>query len=128
MEATIILIENNQDYRRAMDVVSNLMLATDPKDLARLNAQAREVEAYEAKRWPQELATVPDILQYLMEQHDMTREDLAPLVGGIGKVSEILNGKRRLSLNTIMKLRERFGVSADVLLPREDRIRATVTV
>ena len=122
MEATIIIIENDDDHKKAMELVSRLMSATTHEDIARLSAQAREVEAYEAVRWPRERVSVPEIIGYLMEQHDLTRDDLAPLFGGRGRVSDVLNGKRTLSIATVKKLRERFGVSADILIPREEKV------
>ena len=123
MEATIIIIENDDDHKMAIELVSSLMLATSHEDIARLNAQAREIEAYEVRRWPREVATIPEIIAYLMEQHDLTREDIAPLFGGLGRVSEVLNGKRPLSMNMVKKLREHFGVSADILIPRAEQAR-----
>lgn len=124
METTIIIIENDDDHKKAMDLVSRLMSSTRREDIVRLRAQVREVAAYEALRWPREVATVPEIIEYLMEQHDLTREQIAPLFGGLGRVSDVLNGKRSLSMNTVKKLRARFGVSADVLIPREQPVRA----
>jgi HTH-type transcriptional regulator/antitoxin HigA len=126
MEATIIIVENDDDHKMAMELLSNLMSATSHNELARLNAQAREIEAYELVRWPRVPATVPEIIEYLMEQNDLTRDDIAPIFGGLGRVSDVLNGKRQLSMNMVRKLRKQFGVSADVLIPREEHIRELV--
>lgn len=123
MEATIIIVENDDDHKKAMELVSTLMPSARHEDIVRLRAQVREVVAYEARRWPREIATVPEIIEYLLEQHDLTREDIAPLFGGLGRVSDVLNGKRPLSMNMVKRLRERFGVSADVLIPREQSAR-----
>lgn len=123
MEATIIIIENDDDHKKAMELVSTLMSSNKHEDIARLRAQVREVQAYESRRWPREVATVPEIIEYLLEQHDLTREDIAPIFGGLGRVSDVLNGKRPLSMNMVKRLRERFGVSADVLIPREQPVR-----
>ena len=120
MKATIIIVENDDDHKHAMELISSLMSATSHNEIAKLSAQSREVEAYESARWPRQIATVPEIIEYLMEQNDLTRGDIAPIFGGMGKVSEVLNGKRALSLSIVKRLRERFGVSADVLLPREE--------
>ena len=117
METTIIVVENDDDHKKAMELISNLMSSTRHDELARLNAQAREIEAYEKIRWPRVPATVPEIIEYLMEQYDLSRNDIAPIFGGLGRVSEILNGKRSLSMGMIKKLRERFGISADILIP-----------
>jgi antitoxin component HigA of HigAB toxin-antitoxin module len=47
----------------------------------------------------------------------MTRAELAPLIGGRSRLPDFFSGRRQLSLGQIQKLRERFGVSADALLP-----------
>lgn len=128
MEAMIIIVENDDDHKKAMEVISSLMTATSREELAKLNAQAREIEAYEVVRWPRVAATVPEIIEYLMEQNDLTRADIAPMFGGLGKASEVLNGKRSLSLSMVKKLRERFRVSADVLIPCKEQVRELATM
>jgi HTH-type transcriptional regulator/antitoxin HigA len=79
-------------------------------------AQARLIEAYERTRWPRRTPTLPELLTYLMDQHGLSRADLVPLLGTASRVSEVLNGKRELSMSMVRKLRERFHVSADVLI------------
>lgn len=79
-------------------------------------AQARLVEAYERVQWPRRLATLPAILIYLMDQHGLSRADMVPVLGSSSRVSEVLNGKRELSLTMVRRLRERFNISADLLI------------
>ncbi len=117
MKAELIVIENDADLADATALVTALMAAPDAAGLARLRAQARLVEDYEQRRWPRKAPTVPELLVYLMDQHDMTRADLVPLLGGAARVSEVLNGKTGLSMTMVRRLRERFGVSADLLIP-----------
>ena len=117
MKAMLIVIENDADHAEAKKLVEKLMESSDPADLARMTAQARLIEAYERSRWPPRLATLPQLLAYLMDQHDLTRADLIPLLGTASRVSEVLNGKRELSMSMIHKIRERFHVPADLLIP-----------
>jgi HTH-type transcriptional regulator/antitoxin HigA len=119
MDAKLIVIENDEELARAQALVSRLMDATAPSDLARLEAQARLVEAYERKKWPRRTPRVADILTYLLDQHGMTRTQLVPLLGTASRVSEVLSGKIGLSLAMIRRLRARFAISADVLIPKE---------
>ncbi|MGO8920608.1 MAG: helix-turn-helix domain-containing protein [Stellaceae bacterium] len=119
MDAQLIVIENDADLERAQALVSRLMDATAPAALARLEAQARLVEAYERKKWPRRRPNVADTLAYLMDQHGLTRADLVPLLGSPSRVSEVLNGKIGVSLSMIRRLRARFGISADILIPDE---------
>lgn len=90
--------------------------ARDPADQARMVAQACLTEAYERSRWPRRLPSLPDLLAYLMDAHDLSRTDLIPLLGTASRVSEILTGKRELSMSMVRKLRERFHISADLLI------------
>lgn len=79
-------------------------------------AQTRLIEAYERARWPRRPSSLPDLLAYLMEQHDMSRADLVPLLGTPSRVSEVLSGKRALSMSMVRRLRDRFGIPADLLI------------
>ena len=117
MKATLVVIENEDDHAEAKALVEKLMRSEAPQDASRLAAQARLMEAYERSRWPRKTPKVGDILNYLMDQNGLTRSDLIPLLGSESRVSEVLNGKRQLSLNMIQRLRQRFRIPADVLLP-----------
>jgi HTH-type transcriptional regulator/antitoxin HigA len=119
MDARVIVIENDKELARAQALVSRPMDATAPAHLARLEAQARLVEAYERKKWPRRAPSVADLLTYLMDQHGVTRAQLVPLLGTASRVSEVLSGKIGLSLAMIRRLRARFAISADVLIPEQ---------
>ena len=58
------------------------------------------------------------IVTWLMEEHGLSRADLVPLLGTASRVSEVLGGKRDLSMTMIQRLRTRFHISADSLLPQ----------
>jgi HTH-type transcriptional regulator/antitoxin HigA len=122
MRTELIVIENDTDLAEANELVAALMNSEADGDMARLRAQAKLVEDYERRRWPRNAPSVPALLTYLMEQHGLTRADLVPLLGGAGRVSEVLNGKTGLSMTMVRRLRERFGIPADLLIPgREPR-------
>jgi HTH-type transcriptional regulator/antitoxin HigA len=91
-------------------------------------AQARLIEAYERSRWPRRAPALPYLFNYLMDQHGLSRNDLVPLLGTASRVSEVMNGKRELSMSMVRKLRERFQISADLLIsvpsPRRSPIAA----
>ena len=110
------MIENDEDHAEAKALIERLMNSNDVKDQARIVAQARLVEAYERSRWPRVTPSLPALLTYLMDQHGLRRADLIPLLGTASRVSEILSGKRDLSMTMVHNLRERFHVSADVLV------------
>jgi len=123
MRATLIVIENDADHAEAKALVEKLMGSKDSADLARMTAQARLVEAYERTRWPRRSPSLPDLLAYLMEQHGITRVGLVPLLGTPSRVSEVLNGKRELSMSMVRKLRDHFHIPADLLIPPARRRR-----
>jgi HTH-type transcriptional regulator / antitoxin HigA len=52
-----------------------------------------------------------------MDQHGLTRADLVPILGTASRVSEVLRGKKELSMAMVQRLRARFRVSADLLFP-----------
>jgi HTH-type transcriptional regulator/antitoxin HigA len=116
MKTTLIVIENEADHAQAKSLVEKLMGSTKPDDRARMVAQTRLIEAYEHARWPRRPSSLPDLLAYLMEQHDMSRADLVPLLGTPSRVSEVLSGKRALSMSKVRRLRDRFGIPADLLI------------
>jgi HTH-type transcriptional regulator/antitoxin HigA len=117
MKAELIIVQNDADLAEAMALLDSLVEAASEDDVARLRAQARLIEDYERRRWPRKAPSVPNLLLYLMDQHGLTRADMAPLMGGAGRVSEALSGKVGLSMTQVKRLRERFGVSADLLIP-----------
>ena len=122
MKATLIIIENDNDHAQAKALIDELMGSEDAANRARMMAQARLIEAYERSRWPRRRPTLPDLLTYLMDQHGLSRADLVPLLGIASRVSEVLNGKRELSMSMVRKLRERFQISADLLIsPKRPR-------
>jgi HTH-type transcriptional regulator/antitoxin HigA len=114
METTLIVIQNEADHADAKRLVEKLMGSSDSKGRARMVAQARLVEAYERTQWPRTAPALPVLLSYLMDQHNLSRADLVPLLGTASRVSEVLTGK----LTMVRRLRERFNVSADLLNSR----------
>lgn len=117
MNATLIVIDSDAEHTRAQALVQRLMASDRPDDVARLEAQARLIAAYEERKWPRRSTTTAEIIRYLMDQHGLTRADMAPILGTASRVSEVLRGKKGLSVTMVQRLRARFGVPAEVLLP-----------
>jgi HTH-type transcriptional regulator/antitoxin HigA len=119
MKATLIVIENENDHAAAKRLAEKLMASGDARDASRLAAQARLIEDYERRRWSRRTPSTADVITYLMDQHGFSRADLIPLLGTASRVSEVLAGKRELSMSMVRRLRERFAVPADVLIPSD---------
>ena len=117
MDATLILIDSEAELSRARALVDDLWDSTDPTDVARLEAQARLIAAYEERKWPRRPPSTADLIRHLMDQHSLTRADMVPILGTPSRVSEVLRGKKGLSMAMVQRLRARFRVPADLLLP-----------
>jgi HTH-type transcriptional regulator / antitoxin HigA len=117
MDATLIVIDSDAELARAHALVDRLMHSVDPKDLALLAAQARLISAYEEAKWPRSRPGTAEIIRYLMDQHGLTRADLVPILGTPSRVSEVLRGKKELSMTMVQRLRAGVRVPAELLLP-----------
>src|SRR5215472_16414074 len=117
MDATLVVIDSDAELARARKLVDRLWDSNDPADIARLEAQARLIAAYEESNWPRRPPRTSEILNYLMDQHGLTRADLVPILGTASRVSEVLSGKKVLSMTMVQRLRACFRVPADVPLP-----------
>jgi len=121
MKVTLIVIQNDADHTQAKALAEKLMASDSSQDRARLAAQARLIEDYECKWWPRTAPSLPELLTYLMDQHGLSGSDLIPLLGTASRVSEVLSGKRQLSMTMVKKLREFFHIPADLLIPARAR-------
>jgi HTH-type transcriptional regulator / antitoxin HigA len=117
MDATLILIDSDSELARARALVERLWESDEPADIARLQAQARLISAYEEGKWPRRPPSAADLIRHLMDQHGLTRADMVPILGTPSRVSEVLQGKKGLSMAMVQRLRARFNIPADLLLP-----------
>lgn len=65
MQIRLIRVNNDDIHQQAMALISQLMTAEDLDSVKLVDAQAAEVGAYEAKRWPLQAATKAEIAHYL---------------------------------------------------------------
>ena len=117
MDATLVLIDSDTELARARALVDRLWKSDLPTDIARLQAQARLIAAYEESKWPRQRPSTANLIRHLMDQHGLTRADMVPIMGTPSRVSEVLGGKKGLSMAMVQRLRARFHVPADLLLP-----------
>ena len=117
MDATLILIDGAAELARARSLVERLWGSDAATDVARLQAQARLIAAYEDQKWPRRPPRTADLIRHLMDAHGLSRADMAAILGTPSRVSEILAGKKELSMSMVQRLRGRFGIPADLLLP-----------
>ena len=74
------------------------------------------VEHYEKTNFPIEDPDPIELLEHVMQSRGLTRKDFEPAIGQRGRVTEIFNRVRPLSLEMIRRLVEQFDLPADVLV------------
>lgn len=110
-------IRTEQDHDEALARIDQLMsarLGTPEGD--ELDVLLTLVDAYESKHFPMDAPDPVTAIQFRMEQQGLTRKDLEPMIGSRARVSEVLTGKRRLTLPMIRRVRDGLGISADLLV------------
>ncbi len=117
MAAELKPIRSKADYNRALAEIERLWGARNgtPKG-DRLDVLATLVDAYEAQHYAIDAPDPIEAIRFRMEQQNLTRKDLEPLIGSRTRVAEVLNGKRNLSITMIRRLHEELGIPADVLI------------
>lgn len=110
-------LRTEADYEEAVVEVERLWGAkSGTPDGDRLDVLATLIDVYEAQHYPMDPPDPIEAIKFRMEQQGLTRKDLEPMIGGRGRVAEILNRKRSLSIDMIRHLHDRLGISADVLI------------
>ena len=82
----------------------------------RLELLATLVENYEKEHFPIEKPTPIEAILVRMEEQGLKQKDLVPYIGSESRVSEILNGKRGLTLQMIRALSQGLGIPLEVLM------------
>ncbi len=110
---------NESEYKKLLVIVDKLMAMSrrvkDERVISFLQLIAKNIEEYESHRFSTKQASPLEILQFLMEEHDLGQGDL-PEIGSQSLVSKILCGERQLTVEHIQKLSKRFGVSPSVFI------------
>lgn len=88
-----------------------------------LEILATLVDAYETKRFPMNTPGPLTIIKFQMEQRGLTRKDLEPMIGSRARVSEILTGKRALTLPMIRRLHADLAIPVELLVGVEPASR-----
>ncbi|HJT12518.1 MAG TPA: transcriptional regulator [Dongiaceae bacterium] len=110
-------IKTEQDYEIVLAEIEALMDAEpDTPDGDRLDVLTALVDAYEAKHHPIDLPDPIEAIKVRMEELGVRRKDLEAIIGSKSKVSEVLSGKRPLSIAMIRRLHSELGIPAEVLI------------
>ena len=125
------IIKTDEQYRAYLVEVERLA-ADDPapgtSDGDRLELLAKLVEDYEKERFKFERPDPVEAILFRMQEQGLRQKDLAPILGGKNRVSEVLARKRPLTVAMVRALHESLRIPAELLL-REPaaryRVRAT---
>lgn len=110
-------IKTKTEYKAALREIEVLFDAPEGTPQAdKVEVLAMLVEKYEASHYPIAVPDPIDFLNYVMETRGLTRKDLEPYIGTRGRVAEVLNRTRPLTLAMIRRLSEGLDLPADVLI------------
>jgi HTH-type transcriptional regulator/antitoxin HigA len=110
-------IRTEADYEQALARIDTLMDAVPGTPASEeLDILVDLVELYEQKHVPMGFPSPLAAIEFRMEQSGASARDLIPLIGSRAKVSEVLSGKRPLTLAMARALHEHLGIPAEVLL------------
>jgi HTH-type transcriptional regulator / antitoxin HigA len=118
------LITNKRQHEAATAAVERLMLKPKRSELdnARLEAMSLLIEAYEKRVFARRFADPIELVKYQMEQMGLNANQLAnELEIGRGRMSELLNRKRGLSLEMIRLISERLGIPVEQLVGKTSK-------
>ncbi len=111
------LIKCEEDHDLALSRINELMGAKrGTSAMDELELLTALVEMYEERHFPIAPPGPIDAIRFRMDQLGLGQKDMIPFLGTKGRVSEILNGKRTLTLAMMRALNQGLGISAEVLL------------
>lgn len=109
-------IRSDADHAAALRHIETLWEAAEGSiEADTLEVIAILVEDYESKRWPLRRGTPLDILRYAIAEMGHSQSELAHLLGSRSRASEIVNGKRRLTLENVHKISTTWHIPAELL-------------
>jgi len=115
----IRLVKTDKQHRLYLAAIEKLM-ENDPAPNsaagARLELLAKLVEDYEKVRYPIQKPDAVEIIRFRMEQQGLRQKDLAAVLGGKNRVSEILSRKRPLTVPMIRALGRHLQIPAELLV------------
>ncbi len=115
--SNIRAIRTEADYRAALVRIDALMDAEPgTREGEELDVLVDLVELYEGRHVPMGYPSPLAAIRFRMEQGGLSPRDLVPFLGSRAKVSEILSGKRPLTMQMARALHANLGIPADVLL------------
>lgn len=123
------ILKTEQEYNEACQRVYNLIHNTeeaiepDSPEGEEMELLSLLIEKYEQEHYPMEAPDPIEAIKFRMEQMNLKQSDIAPLFGGKTRVSEVLNGKRPLTLKMITLLNRYLGIPLESLITGNKEVR-----
>ena len=109
-------IKNEQDYQESLTIIESLMNAKpDTIEMDELEVLTTLVESYEEQYYKIDAPDPIEAIKFRMEQEGLKQKDLISIVGSKSRVSEILNKKRKLTIEMIRNLHNQLHIPIESL-------------
>ncbi len=110
-------IRTAKDHQQALESIEGLMNARDgTPEGDRLEILSTLVEDWERRHHPILPPDPLEAIRFRMDQQGLSASDMAPLLGGANRVSEVLGGKRSLTIGMIRNLTRELHIPAEILV------------
>lgn len=112
-------IKNNSGYEVALERAYSLMqldLAAESEDSDELEVLSILIKEYENEHYPMPKPHPIEAIKFRLDQMGISESELSEILGTRSGKSEILSGKRKLSLSMIRKLNEKLKIPAELLI------------
>ena len=110
-------IRNEKDYQKALDRLEKIFDSKKETEQGdELEILSILIDRYENENFPIGMPDPIEAIKFRMEQMGMKQKDLAEVMGYKSRVSEILNKKRKLTLDMIRKLNTTLHIPTEVLV------------
>ena len=112
-----IVIKNEKQYNKAINRLEQIFDAKkSTREGDELELLSLLIDKYEQEKYPIDFPDPIDAIKFRMEQLGYQQKDLVSAIGLKSRVSEILNRKRKLTLEMIRKLSAELSISTDILV------------
>ncbi len=117
IKMNIKLLKTESEYQKALKRLEDIFDASAGSvESDEADVLALLIDEYEKKNYPIDAPDPIEAIKIRMEEMHLKQVDLIPEIGGKSRVSEILNKKRKLTVEMIRKLATRLNLSAEVLV------------
>lgn len=117
--------EYNEACERVYELIHSIESDIDPntQEGEEIELLSLLIERYEQEHYPMNAPSPIEAIRFRMEQMNLKQADVAPLFGGKTRVSEVMNGKRALTLKMITLLNRYLGIPLESLIQGNTNIK-----